>query len=813
MECLKSPKGFYFDAINSVYKPCYQSCASCNIDGNEQNHNCNECSDQYNFELNLNDYLNCYFKCPNYYYEEKNNNNIKYKCTKAKECPEEYNKLIPDIGKCIDKCEKENIYKYEYGNECLNDCPIGTIKNKNENDNTFYCKPICDEEAPFEIIKEQKCVKYCTIEELNKKICILNFIKANSKMYSLIKNLEMYFTSKFFDHTKIEQGEEEIYQDETFAITFTSVDNQKNNINNNMTRINLTQCEIELRKYNNISDDNILYMKKIDINITGMRIPKVLFDIYYKINETNLIQLNLSPCEKVKIEISLPIEIFEDLDKVNSSSGYFNDICYLTTSESGTDISLEDRKKDFIEGNKTICQENCVFSKYENKNAKCLCKAKGFESFIDNMKIDKNKLRDNFIDINNIMNVKILKCYKVLFNIKGIIKNIGFYIISAVIFFHIISLFVFYCCQKRLLNNKINEIIFAIRNWELVKQNRQRKIKAIKSKQILKTKNLNTIRKKEVLNKDIIDKNMKLKKQKEIKVISQINYNFRNKIINNYYSQNKKMGKTNTFMKNNSSISGVYKNSIKRTINKNINSKQQIIAKAIRIMKLHDIEMNSLSYQNALIYDKRTYCQYYISLIRTKNNLIFSFCYNNDYNSKILKIDLFFISFILFFTINALFFNDDAMHKIYEDKGSFNIIYQLPQIIYSSLISAFLNIFLNSLALSEGSILDLKKNKDKKNLNKRTSKLYSALNIKFVLYFIIGFLLLLIFWYYLAMFCAVYRNTQIHLIKDTLISFFLSFVYPFGIYLLPGWFRIPALNKSKNKKSCLYSFSKLLQIF
>ena len=263
-----------------------------------------------------------------------------------------------------------------------------------------------------------------------------------------------------------------------------------------MTRINLTQCEIELRKYNNISDVNILYMKKIDINITGMRIPKVLFNIYYKINETNLIQLNLSPCEKVKIEISLPIEIFEDLDKVNSSSGYFNDICYLTTSESGTDISLEDRKKDFIEGNKTICQENCVFSKYENKNAKCLCKAKGFESFIDNMKIDKNKLRDNFIDIKNIMNVKILKCYKVLFNIKGIIKNIGFYIISAVIFFHIISLFVFYCCQKRLLNNKINEIIFAIRNWELVKQNRQRKIKAIKSKQILKTKNLNTIRKK-----------------------------------------------------------------------------------------------------------------------------------------------------------------------------------------------------------------------------------------------------------------------------------------------------------------------------
>ena len=48
---------------------------------------------------------------------------------------------------------------------------------------------------------------------------------------------------------------------------------------------------------------------------------------------------------------------------------------YIATSDSGTDISLEDRKKDFIEGNKTICQEDCYLSYYdsENQNAKCLC--------------------------------------------------------------------------------------------------------------------------------------------------------------------------------------------------------------------------------------------------------------------------------------------------------------------------------------------------------------------------------------------------------------------------------------------------------
>ena len=70
------------------------------------------------------------------------------------------------------------------------------------------------------------------------------------------------------------------------------------------------------------------------------------------------------------------------------------------------------------------------------------------------------------------------------------------------------------------------------------------------------------------------------------------------------------------------------------------------------------------------------------------------------------------------------------------------------------------------------------------------------------------------FWYYLSCFGAVYKNTQMYLLKDTIISFILSFIYPFGINLLPGLLRIPAL-KSRNKGSkykYLYIFSKFIQI-
>ena len=95
-----------------------------------------------------------------------------------------------------------------------------------------------------------------------------------------------------------------------------------------------------------------------------------------------------------------------------------------------------------------------------------------------------------------------------------------------------------------------------------------------------------------------------------------------------------------------------------------------------------DSELNSLSYEEALKIDKRTYCQYYFSLIKKKQSILFSFYPNRDYNSQIIKSFLFFFYYSSDISINALFFNDDTMHKIYNDSGKFNLSYQLPQIIY-----------------------------------------------------------------------------------------------------------------------------------
>ena len=210
--------------------------------------------------------------------------------------------------------------------------------------------------------------------------------------------------------------------------------------------------------------------------------------------------------------------------------------------------------------------------------------------------------------------------------------------------------------------------------------------------------------------------------------------------------------------------------------------------------------------------DKRSYCQYYISLLKTKHSLIFAFCNNNDYNSKIIKIDLFFIGYAIEYIVNALFYNDVTMHKIYKSKGEFDFEYQIPIIVYSTLISMVLNTPLNFLSLSNDAIIDFKQDESKNNIKKKAKDLKNKLNTKFILFFILGFFVLSFFWYYISMFCVIYKNTQIHLIKDTLISFGLSLLYPLGIYLLPGFFRIPSLKAINKDKKCLYQISKIIQL-
>ena len=79
------------------------------------------------------------------------------------------------------------------------------------------------------------------------------------------------------------------------------------------------------------------------------------------------------------------------------------------------------------------------------------------------------------------MNFNFLVCYKNLFDIEGIVNNIGSYIILTIILFHIITIFFFYNNQFSLIKEEIKDIVSANSNCQIFanfkEKNESRKIK------------------------------------------------------------------------------------------------------------------------------------------------------------------------------------------------------------------------------------------------------------------------------------------------------------------------------------------------
>ena len=206
---------------------------------------------------------------------------------------------------------------------------------------------------------------------------------------------------------------------------------------------------------------------------------------------------------------------------------------------------------------------------------------------------------------------------------------------------------------------------------------------------------------------------------------------------------------------------------------------------------------------------------YYWSLIRREHLIVHTFFAYNDYNILSLKLSKCVFSCALDFSLKVVFFFDETMSKIYLDYGKYNFIRQIPQALYTTIISEVIDVLLRYLCLTEKDMYRIKQMKNKKNLkdiNKRIYKILRCIKLKFVGYFAFTTVFFALFWYFVSAFCAVYNNTQIILLKDSFLSLFLSLLYPFGLYIIPTSLRIIALRDSKKSLECLYKSSDIIPL-
>ena len=310
--------------------------------------------------------------------------------------------------------------------------------------------------------------------------------KGNSYNYITTENMEIEIKNEslrniidnFLDEINIEEidkGQDNKLVQDKLEYIFTSTTNQKNNEDKNNITLNLGQCENILKNHYNISNDSSLYILQVIFKEKEMKIPKIEYEVYYPLenNSRNLKKLNLTLCKNTKIEISITVKIDDTLDKYNSSSDYYNNICSKAVSKSGTDIILKDRRKEYINNNMFLCEENCILVDYNYSagKSKCSCDIKFEINENPSFNFNQKDFFKNFIDIENISNLYVIKCYKTVFKIKELIKNYGFFIILFILVLYFICLFIFIFFSYYKLKKEITKIFYALKTNEVTPPN------------------------------------------------------------------------------------------------------------------------------------------------------------------------------------------------------------------------------------------------------------------------------------------------------------------------------------------------------
>ena len=728
------------------------------------------------FQCNNLIYLNIQsLKISNEYYDEifKNvNNNLIY-CLNEQESSELLNYL--------ENSNKNYIINCSYLTQDKSVKVLITIM-----DTYFNSKPLTDindySTIP-KIVEKSNSINYlnCSSEDLLKRKCGNTKMTIENKDYiinNLVNDIINGTLNPLIDDIINGNKDDYITVEDDVIFQLTTTENQEVNEYDNISSINIGKCEDILKGAYDIDKNLPLIILKIDYFMEEFKIPVIGYEVFHPINKT---KLNLKLCENETVDYNIPVDINEkELDKYNASSDYYNDDCSIYTTDDGTDIIILDRKKEYNENNMFLCENNCTYTNYNitSKKSVCMCKVKTKIYSISEIINNKNSISQSFNLTDNStssINLSLMKCIDTLFSKYGLLKNLENYIIIIMTMLYIGSSVLYYNVGSTLLENDIKEILDGVYENE----------KSTKKSHINQTGKRKTTKKKSNKSKK---ENMANPRKKMKISTNKSNSSNKNKNLIEY-------NKTIQMMNSTKDINIV---NIKNTpdLKNNLN--------------FNDFEINTLPYIEALVYDKRDLLHIYFSIIKRNHPIFFSFIPTQDYNTMIIKIDLFILKFAICSAINALFFTEKVIHRIYADKGSYNLGFYLPKIILSFLFTHIIIIVLKYIFLSERNILNIKNKKKYDEAYDEADKARRCLIIKYILFYVIGSLFLILFWYYLSSFCAVYQNTQIFLVINTFISLGISFLFPFIMNIVPSILRYISLKNSNNE--CIYKISKIIQL-
>ena len=686
---------------------------------------------------------------------------------------------------------EKNIYEEEILNDnYTSDDEIEIFNNnidKQEGENFGYNQTIDDDdedndndskeeeyESDDDFIENEKAKDFDLFIYLNKTYNISNETEINNITETINHLIEEGKLNKYFKASIINE-KPKIFNISNKLFQFSTVLTEKKlcSKDNNFSSIDFFSVFYGnnlKRRFDENSDD--IYLFKIDYYFDDYKIPVIEYNLYYRNENKTNTKIIMDEYKDKVVYYYLPVNINEKEEfKYNYENNFYNDICYSYSSNDKKDITLYDRKEEFNNLNMSVCENGCIYADYNFSINKVVCECRIKTSMKNYEDIIFNDAFFHFTNLKMKSNIYILKCAKTLFSKDGIKTNIAFYILSIIIIISIIECIIFFLRGFKLLRRKIDNIINLKFHNEIAKI-RQKK----------KSANEN----------DTVPKFLFYKS------------------INVDELPNNSNSKTNILKQENKNDNNDYKE-----VNLNDNeNKKEIKIKRSKVFMFYenDFEINILPYELAIEDGQKTYWEYYFSLIRSKHLLVLTFYTYNDYNSKIIKISLILLIIGIHYFVNALFFGDSTIHKIFKDNKKYNAFILLPLIIYSIVISYVAEYIFKLITLTEKSVIEIKNQPTLKLSKDSEEAILKQITIKTIIFYSLDFIILIFVWYYLSCFSAIYQQTQYILLLNTSVSLIITLIFPFIFFLLPGFLRIPSLQENNKNNEYKYKISQILQL-
>ena len=786
------PHNFYFNKEKQEYDICYANCAECDYSGDWKENNCTLCEQGYTF---ISDYINstnCYPKCQNYYYIKYN----QYKCTNDAYCPYDYSLEILEKKKCIDKCENDNLFKYQYSAKCFKQCPNNTINN----DNDYLCK---DENTD-----------YCSLTENE-----WNYLQDNitdNEIEIMAKNYarEFYYTNNHIS----------IFLNKIYNITFYKNSECISALSLSLPEIDLQDCYTKIKSNCLINDNLVLAIitKKVD----GINYPKmVTFSIYEPdlgekipynnicINETITIKKDLlQQVDEAKINMDLFFFFTrQNIDVFNHLDAFYTDICFDFVNPINKDIALKDRLL-LCFPNITLCEKGCNIKGINLTTFKAICECKLNNILGNNMLEDNLLFQLQFGDLEDMIsktNIEIIKCYKKAFKSKYFINSFGNFIILLFIIIQIIMIFLYFykssfLMRKYIFHLKANFISFyksqkSLEENDNIEKNFEEKLFAPPKKGNL----INKI--KDEFNEDnnqtrIKKRNASFHRKKKVKINVQQNSDFhkstQTKTVLNKKKKNKKSSKSldKKFLNIDKNTSKELETSNKIFSNERYPKSLSFVNKIdSNILDYLATDLNDMDYDDAIRRDKRKFCEYFYERLKMNQFILNTFINEDKLKPRTIKIILFILVIDLYLFINALFINEDYVSEIFhltKEERFFSFVPRsYDRFFYATIVGVILNFILDFFFIQNIIII----------LEYEIVNIIKDLQKRFIYFIILSFIITVFTWYYLLCFNTIYPHMKEEWIKSSIIIIIGMQILSILVYLLEAIIRFVSFKCESEK--------------